>query len=199
MQALKTSEQVDFSRHYTLEEFWALPDPEDRAHYELIKGRLHMVPGPNPPHGSVDSRMTKSLVMYLIKNNIEGEVLHPREPVYRRATDSTYLEPDMMFVSPALVGRLGVKRTSADIVFEYLSRRTSTYDRTKKADAYLDLGMREYWLVDHVTETVEVRHSGKVNDTPVWEICRYSRGEHAKSRVLDGWEVSVDELFKDLH
>jgi len=23
-------------------------------------------------------------------------------------------------------------------------------------------------------------------------------GEHAKSRVLAGWEVSVDELFKDL-
>ena len=198
MQAFKTSDQVDFSRHYTLEEFWALPDPEDRAHYELIKGRLHMVPGPNPPHGSVDSRMTKSLVMFLINNKIEGEVLHPREPVSRRAEDSTYLEPDMMYVSPALLGRKGMKRTSADIVFEYLSRRTSVYDRTKKADAYLDLGVREFWLVDPVRETVEVRHSSKVDETPVWEICRYSRGEQAKSRVLEGWEVSVDELFKDL-
>jgi len=198
MQALKTSDQVDFSRHYTLEELWALPDPEDRSHYELIKGRLHMVPGPNPPHGTVDSRMTKSLVMYLVNNNIEGEVLHPREPVYRRAQDSTYLEPDMMYVSPALLGRSGVKRTSADIVFEYLSRRTSVYDRTKKADAYLDLGVRELWLVDPFTETVEVRHAGKAGDTPAWQICRYSRGEHAKSRVLAGWEVSVNEVFKDL-
>jgi Uma2 family endonuclease len=198
MQAFKTSDQVDFSRHYTLEEFWALPEPEDRAHYELIKGRLHMVPGPNPPHGSVGSRMTKSLVMFLVNNKVEGEVLHPREPVYRRAEDSTYLEPDMMYVSPALLGRKGVKRTSADIVFEYLLRRTSVYDRTKKADAYLDLGIRELWLVDPVTETVEVRHSSKGDDIPLWEICTYSRGQHAKSRVLAGWEVSVDELFKDL-
>lgn len=197
MQALKTG-QVDFSRHYTLEEFWALPDPEDRSHYELIKGRLHMVPGPNPPHGTVDSRMTKSLVTYLVNNNIEGEVLHPREPVYRRAQDSTYLEPDMMYVSPALIDRSGVKRTSADIVFEYASRRTSVYDRTTKADAYLDLGMQELWLVDPFTETVEVRHAGKVDDISVWEICRYSRSQHAKSRVLAGWEVSVDEVFKDL-
>jgi Uma2 family endonuclease len=198
MQALKTSDQVDFSRHYTLEEFWALPEREDRAHYELIKGRLHMVPGPNPPHGSVDSRMTKSLAMFLVNNKIEGEILHPREPVYRRAEDSTYLEPDMMYVSPALLGHKGVKRTSADIVFEYLSRRTSVYDRTKKADAYLDLRVREFWLVDPVTETIEVRHATKVDETPVWEICRYSRGERAISRELNGWQVSVDELFKDL-
>ena len=198
MQALKTSDQVDFSRRYTLEEFWALPEPEDRAHYELIKGRLYMVPGPNPPHGTVDSRMNKSLVTFLVKNNIRGEVLHPREPVYRRAEDSTYLEPDMMYVSTEPQDRMGVKRTSADIVFEYLSRRTSVYDRTTKADAYLDLGVRELWLVDSVTETVEVRHFSKVDGTPMWEICNYSRGEHAKSRVLDGWEVSVDELFKDL-
>jgi len=198
MQALKTSDQVDFSRHYTLDEFWALPDPEDLSHYELIKGRLHMVPGPNPPHGTVDSRMTKLLVTYLVNNNIEGEVLHPREPVYRRAQDSTYLEPDMMYVSPALLDRSGVKRTSADIVFEYASRRTGVYDRTTKADAYLDLGVRELWLVDPFTETVEVRHAGKADDTSVWEICRYSRGQHAKSRVLAGWEVSVDEVFKDL-
>jgi Uma2 family endonuclease len=90
------------------------------------------------------------------------------------------------------------KRTSADIVFEYLSRSTTVYDRTTKADTYLALGVRELWLVDPVTETVEVRHPSKIDETPVWEICRYSRGEHAKSRILDGWEVSIDELFTGL-
>ena len=198
MQALKPTDQVDFSRRYTLEEFWALPEPEDRAHYELIKGRLYMVPPPQSPHDRVDSRMNRSLVMFLVNNKIDGDVLHPRAAVYRRAEDSTYLEPDMMYVSAESRDRMGVKRTSADIVFEYLSRRTSVYDRTTKADAYLDLEVREMWLVDRVTETVEVRHQSKVDDTPVWEVCIYSQGQHAKSRVLAGWEVSVDELFKDL-
>jgi len=39
MLALKPTDEVDFSRHYTLEEFWALPEREDHARYLLIKGR----------------------------------------------------------------------------------------------------------------------------------------------------------------
>jgi len=199
MQALKPSDQVDFSRHYTLEEFWELPELHDGSYYELIKGRLHMAPPANPPHGSVDSRMTRSLVIFLVNNNIEGDVLHPHEPIYRRAEDSTYLEPDMMYVSPALQYRKGgPKRTSADIVFEFLSRSTRVYNLTTKADAYLDLGVSELWLVDPFTVTIEVRHRTTDGETPAWESCKYAAGEHAKSRVLAGWEVSVDELFKDL-
>jgi Uma2 family endonuclease len=202
MQALRTkSLPVNFSplrRRYTLEEFWALPEREDHARYNLIGGYLFMVPPPNPPHGKLDARMQRALNKFLFDKDIDGDVHHPPEPIYRRAEDSTYLEPDMMYVSIELSNRMGAKRTSPDIVFEYLSRSTAVYDRTTKADTYLLLGVRELWLVDPVTETVEVRHSSKVDDTPVWEICTYSRSEHAKSRVLDGWKVSVDELFKDL-
>lgn len=157
-----------------------------------------MVPPANPPHDRLDARFTRALFKFLIHNNIAGEVLHPHAPIYHRADASTYLEPDMMYVSSELREEMGDKQTSADIVFEYLSKRTSNYDRTKKADAYLALGIRELWLVDPVTVTFEVRHASTHEGSLVWETCRYSRGEHAKSRILDGWEVSVDEIFKDL-
>ncbi len=203
MQALETETtiEVNFSplmRRYTLEEFWALPEPGDRAHYELIGGFLFMVPPPNPPHGYVDSRMNKSLVGFVLTNNIDGYVFHPQEPIYIRAEGSTYLEPDMMFVSRELQQKMGEKRTSADIVFEYLSRSTSVYDRTTKADTYLALGVRELWLIDPFSNTIEVRYAGKVNEILVWKAIKYSSGQHAKSRVLEGYEVSVDELFADL-
>jgi Uma2 family endonuclease len=203
MQALETqtSVEVNFSplqRRYTLEEFWALPEREDHARYNLIGGYLFMVPPPNPPHGDVASRMTKSLVQFVLANKIECDVHHPPEPIYRCAEGATYLEPDMMYVSRELRQKMGTKRTSADIVFEYLSRSTSVYDRTTKADTYLALGVRELWLVDPITETIEVRHASNVGETPVWEGWRYPRGYHAKSRVLDGWEVSVDDLFAGL-
>jgi Uma2 family endonuclease len=201
MQALATSDQVNFSplhRRYTLEEFWALPEREDHARYNLIGGYLFMVPPPNPPHGDLDGRLTKSLVVFVASNNIDGQVHQPPEPIYIRAEGSTYLEPDMMYVSAGLRARMGSKRTSADIVFEYLSRSTRVYDRTTKADTYLALGVKELWLIDPVTETIEVRHPKERNDTLVWEIYIYSRGEHAKSRVLDGWKVPVDEMFEGL-
>jgi Uma2 family endonuclease len=203
MQALETekSVEVNFSplqRRYTLEEFWALPEPEDRARYELIGGYLFMIPPPTPPHGDVASRMVRSLINFLEINKIEGEVHFPREAIYLTAESATYLEPDMMYVSRELRQKMGTKRTSADIVFEYHSRSTSIYDRTTKADTYLALGVRELWLIDPFTATIEVRNPGKVGETTVWEGWRYSRGYHAKSRVLEGWEVSVDELFTGL-
>ena len=203
MQALETEKtvEVNFSpltRRYTLEEFWALPEREDHAHYELIGGYLFMVPPPHPPHGDAVSRMNRSLMEFLLVNKIEGDVHFPREPIYIRAEGSTYLEPDMMYVSRELREKMGTKRTSADIVFEFLSRSTSVYDRTIKADTYLALGVRELWLVDPITATIEVRHASKVEEKVVWKAINYLRGAHAKSRVLDGFQVSVTDLFAGL-
>jgi Uma2 family endonuclease len=203
MQALETEKtiEVNFSplqRRYTLEEFWALPEREDHARYNLIGGYLFMVPPPNPPHGDVASRMNKYLMEFLLENKIDGDVHFPNEAIYRSVDSATYLEPDMMYVSRELRRKMGSKRTSADIVFEFLSRSTSVYDRTTKADTYLALGVAELWLVDPVTATIEVRNPSKVGETPVWDGWRYSRGYHAKSRVLEGWEVSVDDLFTGL-
>jgi Uma2 family endonuclease len=199
MSTVATEVEVNFSplvHRYTLEEFWELPDPGDLSHYELIGGFLYMVPPPDEPHGSIDARLVKSLVLYLAANNIEGEVRHPREPIYR--SDGTYLEPDMMYISKALRERMGKKRTSADIVFEYISRSNATYDRTTKADTYLALGVRELWLVDPFTVTIEVRYSTERKGKPVWESRSCFQSEVAESRVLEGWRVSVDELFEGL-
>ena len=203
MQALETqtSVEVNFSpltRRYTLEEFWALPEREDHARYELIGGYLFMVPPPNPPHGDVASQMNELLVTFLKANNIEGKVHFPHEPIYLRAEDSTYLEPDLMYVSKALREKMKTKRTSADIVFEFLSRSTKVYDRTTKADTYLALGVRELWLVDPWNDIIEVRHASNVGEILVWKILSYSHGQQAKSRVLEGFEVSVSDFFAGL-
>lgn len=201
MQAIATPDHVHFSplqRRYTLEEFWALPEREDRARYNLIGGYLFMVPPPNPPHGDLAANLNRALTRFLDTNNVDGKVYFPPEPIYVRAEGATYLEPDMMYVSRSLREQMGSKRTSADIGFEYLSRSTSVYDRTTKADTYLALGVKELWLVDPVTVTIEVRHPIEVSDTRVWQSYVYTKGEHAKSRVLDGWKVSVDEIFEGL-
>src|SRR5918911_2991484 len=96
IQALQTQTpvEVNFSpltRRYTLEEFWALPEPEGRAHYDLIGGILFLVPPPEAPHGDIDARMNFSLVPFLDANNSQGSVYHPREAIW---IDGTYVEPD---------------------------------------------------------------------------------------------------------
>ena len=192
---------INFSplmRRYTLEELWELPEREDHAHYNLIAGYLFIVPPPQQPHGDLVSRMGMLLIGFMRDNNIEGYVNHPPEPIYVRAEASTYLEPDIMYLSKELDQQMEYQRTSADIVFECLGCATSVYDRTTKADTYLALGVRELWLIDPITATIEVRHASKVGERPVWEIFKYSRGYKAKSRMLEGYEVSVDDLFAEL-
>ncbi len=203
MQALdtQTSIEVNFSpllRRYTLEEFWALPEREDHARYNLIGGFLFMVPPPNPPHQDVASRMNETLMRFVLNNKIEGHVYFPPAPIYVRAEGSTYLEPDLMYVSTESRERMGTAFTSADIVFEFSSRRTIVYDHTTKADTYLALGVRELWLVNPFAATIEVRHAGKIGEKLVWHVLKYTRGQQAQSRVLEGFEVSVTDLFDGL-
>lgn len=193
--------QIAFSpllRHYTLGEFWELPEPPDRWHYDLIGGVLYMVPPPDPPHGDVDSRLNHSLVLFLAANGNPGGVYHPREAIN---FESTSVEPDMMYVSIEMAARMGKRRTSADIVFEYLSKSTAVYDRTTKAGTYLALGVRELWLIDPATRTIEVRHWAPPSvpgGLPTWEVVVYEAGHLAESRVLPGWRVSVEGLFAGL-
>jgi len=201
MSSVATEIEVNFSQllhSYTLEEFWELPDPNDRSHYELIGGQLFMVPPPDAPHDEIDARLVKWLVLFLSEKKIEGDILHPRASIYRDVAAGTYLEPDMMYVSKELKERMGKKRSSADIVFEYVSRSNAVYDRTTKADTYLALGVRELWLIDPATVTIEVRYAIDNKGKPAWEGWRYSKGDTAESRVLEGWRVSVDELFAGL-
>lgn len=83
MQVLESSDEVNFSplsRRFTLDEFWALPEREDHAHYNLIGGILFIVPPPNPPHGDLVSQISKSLIQFLMNTNIAGSVYHPPEP-----------------------------------------------------------------------------------------------------------------------
>jgi len=203
MQALETqtSVEINFSpltRRYTLEEFWALPEREDHARYNLIGGYLFMVPPPDPPHGDVASQMCDLLGAFLRANHVEGKVHFPPEPIYVRAEGSTYLEPDLMYVSRELREKMRTRRTSADIVFEFLSRSTKVYDRTTKADTYLALGVRELWLVDPLNDIIEVRHANKIGEILVWRVFTYSHGHQAKSRVLEGFEVAVTDFFAGL-
>ncbi|MGI8787199.1 MAG: Uma2 family endonuclease [Pyrinomonadaceae bacterium] len=182
-------------KRYTLEEFWALPAPQDRSHYELIEGVLKIVPPPKPEHGEFVSFVTRSLILHLAKNDDPGKVYHPRDAIYIEDIWGTYLEPDMMYISNELREVMGKRRTSADIIFEFLSESTRTYDRTEKADTYLALGIKELWLIDSDNETVEVRNAETREGNLIWRNKQYVKNEIAESEILNDWKISLSELF----
>ena len=196
LESVKTN--IAFSpllKRYTLEEFWTLPEPTDRSHYELIEGVLHIVPPLANPHGKIIAFLTQSLIIHNFNKNILGTVYHPREPIYLEEIWGTYLEPDMMFVSAESEERMGNRRTFAEVVFECLSESTGVYDRTTKADTYLALGIKELWLIDSDNETIEIRNADAQDGILFWQKRLYAKGEAAESKVLENWQVAVNEGF----
>lgn len=182
-------------KRYTHAEFWALPEPDDRSHYELIEGVLHIVPPLSSLHGRVIAFLNRSLVLHNHQNQIAGNVYHPREAIYVEHVWGTYLEPDMMYISAEKEDRMGGRRTSADIVFECVSESSSIYDRSTKADTYLALGVKELWLLDPDNETIEIRNAKMQDGVPFWRRRLYTLGESAESIFLNGWAVVVTEIF----
>jgi Uma2 family endonuclease len=178
---------------YTLEEFWALPDPPDRSKLELIAGVLYMSPPPEYTHDNIVTRLIRRLTAELIRLDDSGKLFAPRAAIW--TSDRTYLEPDLFYLSAETESRLDPKRrTTADLVIEVISPGSAIYDRNTKADTYAALGVKELWLVDETAETVEVRSlrgdrygEGKV----------FARGVRLESVLNHELIISVNDIFQD--
>lgn len=182
-----------FVKTYTLDEFWQLPDPPDRSKLELIAGVLYITPPPEYTHDEIVTRLNLFLVSHLVVTGDKGKILLPRAAIWTGR--STYLEPDLFYISEDTKARLDPKhRDTADLVIEVISPGSAIYDRNTKADTYGALGVRELWLVDETAETVEVRRQtgSGFDEGQVFE-----RGEEIKSNVFPGLQLSTEKLFAE--
>lgn len=143
-------------RRYSLDEFFALPEPGDGSHYELIAGVLYVVPPPTGPHHLAASHLGSVFGEYVRSHRRRGHVFFPRTPLW--SSPDTYLEPDLFLVASERLATMDAGRmTTADLVVEILSPSSATYDRNTKADTYAAMGVRELWLVDIERRAIETR------------------------------------------
>ncbi len=80
-----------------------------------------------------------------------------------------------------------------DLAAEIISLGGRNRDRIEKRDLYEQYGVKEYWIIDPESKTVDVLAlvSGR------FELAmRCGPGQKAESRLLPGFGVFVDELFK---
>ena len=173
-------------RRYTLEEFYALPKPDDGSYYELIDGNLKLVPPPKKEYDDIIAFLRRSLTLYLVEDDNPERVSYPSASIFHEDTWGTHLEAGMMYRN---------RLTSAYIVFECLSESTAVYDRTTKAGNYLALGVKELWLIDSDNETIEIRNADAKDGILFWRKRLYAKGETAESKILENWKIAVSEVF----
>jgi Uma2 family endonuclease len=168
-------------------DYFALP--ETTRPMELAYGVVREPAMPTWSHQLVSARLTALLYSHVEELGI-GRVSSPVDVVLD-VEAALVVQPDVVFISNE---RLGIVRDrvwgAPDLVVEILSPRTARRDRTVKVPWYRRYGVRECWLVDPKSQTVEV------HDLQSEAPARLFRAtEPIRSYVLPLWTLSPDRIF----
>ena len=174
---------------WTENDYFALPDTN--RYVELSEGRLIIPPHPTYSHQEALKRLFLRLHTFVEKNGLGTVEIAPL-PV--RLWPGKIREPDILFVANEHQDRIGEKVFGVpDLVVEVISPATHEVDRGEKFFEYAQAGVREYWLVDPKKHTVEVYVlQGRAYEP----LGKFGSGERARSEIIPGFEVEVDELFQ---
>jgi len=178
---------------WTYQDWLQLPD--DGRRYEVIDGVLYMTPPPRTQHQRISVRIVDRLMEFLRKQPI-GEVLYAPVGV-RLPNQPVPLQPDILFIRRERMNIIGddYVEGAPDLIVEILSPSNWLYDRREKMQAYQDVGVVEYWIVDPRARTVEVY----VLEHGAYRLVgQYGLGEVAQSPVIVGFQIPVDEVFPEM-
>ncbi|MDE0213549.1 MAG: Uma2 family endonuclease, partial [Deltaproteobacteria bacterium] len=109
-------------------------------------------------------------------------------------SETNVVQPDVLFVSSERTGIVTERciHGAPDLVVEIASPSTVHRDRGIKRELYARHGVAEYWLVDPVTETVEVL---RLTDRRFVIAGRYNRSDTLTTSALPGLAVHLNEVF----
>ena len=174
---------------FTYEDYRTAP-PDKR--YELLDGELLLTPAPDLRHQDIQSSLGIRLGRFIEERALGKLYFSPCDVVL---SDTDVVQPDLLFVSRErrhlLSGRVNV-RGAPDLVVEILSPATAERDRGYKLSLYGKHGVKEYWLVDPVAETVSIlrQRAGVLVVAHT-----FGRNETLRSPLLAGFELDLDEVF----
>jgi Uma2 family endonuclease len=128
--------------------------PEDKR-YEILDGELHMVPAPNTRHQRLLAELFYVLLHHARERKLGDVFVAPYDVVL---SHESVVQPDLLYVSNERLGIIGEANITGppDLVVEVLSPSTGQRDLGIKRNLYARYGVREYWIVDPESRTVEV-------------------------------------------
>ena len=164
---------------------------EGDERYELIDGELILVASPNEDHQMVSMELGSQMHSFVKANNL-GWVFHaPFDVLF---TDSDVVQPDLMFISSERehIRTPATTQGAPDLIVEILSPSSSRRDWRDKRELYASHGVQEYWIVDPTNRIVWVM---LLQDGALVEQGAYGEGDTVTSSTLEGFSISLDEIF----
>jgi Uma2 family endonuclease len=172
----------------TVDDWFTRPDVPERS--ELYQGVLIVAPPPDMRHQIA----TLEIAGALLALDHRGEGIAAVAPTGVVLASDIGFEPDVLYLSPERVHLLKQRGIEGppDIVVEVASPGTRRFDRLTKLPTYLEYGVREVWIVDPESRTVEVHEPGLAEP----RTARF--GEPIPSRIVDVGSASLERVPESL-
>lgn len=138
---------------HTVEEILALPEGE-RA--ELLDGEMFMMAFPELVHQDILGWLYAKIWNHIQDKKEKCKVFLSPFAVFLKNDDKNYVEPDLVVIcNRDKLDNQGC-HGAPDLAVEIVSPSSKVMDYYRKLEAYRTAGVREYWIVDPVKETVVV-------------------------------------------
>ncbi len=171
---------------YTYSDYLNWPNNE---RWELINGVAYsMSPAPKTAHQRLSGFIFNHIYDFLKGKKCEAF----SAPFDVKLDEETVVQPDLLVVCDK--DKIDEKGCNGapDLVVEILSESTAYKDETEKRLIYEKHGVREYWIINpDLPEVMQFTRSGDKFLKPE----HLSTNENLESRVLDGFVLSLKELF----
>jgi Uma2 family endonuclease len=173
---------------WTEEQYFKLTDHSRRL-LEFTDGAIEVLPMPTDRHQVISQFLLFALLA--IVEPLGGKVLYA--PLRLQIREGRFREPDLLLVRDANDPRRQNRFwLGADLVVEIVSPDDPERDLIVKRGEYAEAGIPEYWIVNPMDETMTVLTlAGDIYS----EHGVFRRGDQARSILLEGFEVSVAEVF----
>lgn len=171
---------------------------DERA--EIVNGEPVMMAPPTTAHQLISGEIFRQLGNYLEGKKCRAIPAPFAVRLFEKDGESpedvdTMVEPDITIVcDPSKLDKHGCKG-APDMVVEILSPSTQRHDRLVKLGLYQRAGVREYWIVDPDSSTVQVffQQDGSLQLQEVY----YQHGV-AKVNVLEGCFIELNKVFTEI-
>ncbi len=141
----------DDEKRYTVEDIFNLPEGQ-RA--EIINGRWYDMSAPTRQHQEIVFEISRALGNYIESKGGDCKVYPAPFAVFLNKDDRDYFEPDISVICDhSKLSDRGCEG-APDLVVEVASESTKSRDLFLKLNKYKSAGVKEYWVVDPLTNTI---------------------------------------------
>jgi Uma2 family endonuclease len=127
----------------------------------------------------VGTIMIEKAMIALTRNDYEPDIVF-----FKREKAALFHEDQMLFPAP-------------DFVVEILSKGTARKDKGIKKEDYALHGVKEYWIIDPIKQTIEQYLLINLTDTEYFPPYIYRIDDDIESQVVEGFKIPVRAIFEE--